>query len=114
MSSCPPSPGTGSYPDVLDEDKCYDEKCLPAIVHLKYGPKKEEPWMDKDVAKERFKAKIQALPAALASHLVLKKVHLVDNGYGVKLFLRQCRREYKMTWCKCFECGQVKEEKCGF
>ena len=42
--------------------------------------------MDKDVAKERFKAKIQALPAALASHLVLKKVHLVDNGYGLKLF----------------------------
>ena len=42
--------------------------------------------MDKDVAKERFKAKIQALPSALASHLVLKKVHLVDNGYGVNLF----------------------------
>ena len=107
MSSCPPSPGTGSYPDVLLEDRCYEDKgsaatgsypdvlledkChedkgLAAILHLKYGPQRDEPWTDKEIAKDKFRAKVQALPAQLASHLALRKVHLADNGYGLKLF----------------------------
>ena len=59
---------------------------LPTVVFLLYGQHLDSPWQNRDLAKQRLKNKIAALPADLAPHLVLTKVHIQNNGWGLTLF----------------------------